>query len=99
MSQPVEFLQRYKYYLQASENRLEKAKLNLQRDRGYQIEVDELRSKLAKKITANHIDKNEFAVVKIYNLIQELWISWYLQNVKTIESVSYKKILAYINEI
>lgn len=49
MSQPVEFLQRYKYYLQASENRLEKAKLNLQRDRGYQIEVDELRSKLAKK--------------------------------------------------
>lgn len=99
ISQPVEFLQRYKYYLQALENRLEKAKLNLQRDRGYQIEVNELRSKLAKKITANHIDKSEFVVVKIYNLIQELWISWYLQNVKTIESVSYKKILAYINEI
>lgn len=97
--QPVEFLQRYKYYLQALENRLEKAKLNLQRDRGYQIEVNELRSRLAKKITANHIAKSELIGIRVSNLIQELWISWYLQNVKTIESVSYKKILAYINEI
>ncbi|MEY8673086.1 ATP-dependent RNA helicase HrpA [Francisella philomiragia] len=99
ISQPVEFLQRYKYYLQALENRLEKAKLNLQRDRGYQIEVNGLRSKLAKKITANHIAKSELIGIRVSNLIQELWVSWYLQSVKTSESVSYKKILAYINEI
>ncbi|WP_150466583.1 ATP-dependent RNA helicase HrpA [Francisella sp. SYW-9] len=99
LSQPVKFLQRYKHYIQALENRLEKAKSNLQRDKGYQIEIDELRSKLDKKIKAKHLNKNEFVIMKIYNLIQELWISWYLQSIRTSESVSYKKILAYINEI
>lgn len=39
LTQPMPYLQRYKYYIQALENRLDKAKLNLQRDRAYQLEV------------------------------------------------------------
>lgn len=99
LSQPVEYLQRYKYYIQALENRLEKAKLNLQRDKGYQIEVDDLKVKLDKKIKAKHIDNQSNEVVRVKFLIKELWVSWYLQNIKTIESVSNKKVLAYINQI
>lgn len=97
--QPIQLLQRYKYYLQALENRLEKAKLNLLRDKCYQIEVDELREKLDKKIKAKHLINEGDDVVKIRFLIRELWVSWYLQNIKTIESVSQKKILAYIGGI
>lgn len=99
LSQPMPYLQRYKYYIQALENRLDKAKLNLQRDRTYQIEVDELKAKLEKKIVAKHFTSNSVDVTKISFLIKELWVSWYLQNVKTSESVSAKKILVYINEI
>ena len=99
LSQPIKFLQRYKYYIQALENRLEKAKLNLQRDKAYQIGVDELRSKLDKKIKAKHLNSESSEIIKINFLIKELWVSWYLQNIKTIESVSYKKILTCINGI
>ncbi|API86343.1 ATP-dependent RNA helicase HrpA [Francisella uliginis] len=99
LSQPIKFLQRYKYYIQALENRLEKAKLNLQRDKVYQIEVDELRSRLDKKIKAKHLNSESSEVIKVNFLIKELWVSWYLQNIKTIESVSYKKILTCINGI
>ncbi|AIT10003.1 ATP-dependent helicase [Candidatus Francisella endociliophora] len=99
LSQPVEYLQRYKYYIQALENRLEKAKTNLQRDKGYQIEVDELRVKLNKKIKAKHLNGENDEVIKIKVLIKELWVSWYLQNVKTIESVSGKKVSQYIGQI
>ena len=99
LTQPMPYLQRYKYYIQALANRLDKAKLNLQRDRVYQLEVDELKAKLAKKINAKHFASNSVDVIKISFLIKELWISWYLQNVKTVESVSYKKNLVYINEI
>lgn len=91
------YLQRYKYYIQALENRLDKAKLNLQRNRVYQLEVDELKAKLAKKINAKHFTSNSVDVINISFLIKELWISWYLQNVKTVESGSYKKNLVYIN--
>lgn len=99
LSQPVQFLQRYKYYIQALENRLEKAKLNLQRDKAYQIEIDELRSKLDKKIKAKHLNSEGSEVIKINFLIKELWVSWYLQNIKTIESVSQKKIQYQITEL
>ncbi|QIW09642.1 ATP-dependent RNA helicase HrpA [Francisella sp. LA112445] len=99
LSQPIKFLQRYKYYIQALENRLEKAKFNLQRDKGYQIEVDELRLKLEKKIKAKHLNSKDSEIIKINSLIRELWISWYLQNIKTIESVSQKKIQYQITEL
>ncbi|BCD91436.1 ATP-dependent helicase [Francisella halioticida] len=99
LSQPVTYLQRYKYYIQALENRLEKARFNLQRDRGCQIEVNELRKKLEKKIKVNHINRNSQEIIKIKFLINELWISFYLQNIKTIQSISYKKIQAFINVI
>ena len=99
LTQSMPYLQRYKYYIQALENRLDKTKLNLQRDRAYQLEVDELKAKLVKEINAKHLASNSVDVIKISFLIKELWISWYLQNVKTIESVSYKKNLVYINEI
>ncbi|OIN84023.1 hypothetical protein KX00_623 [Francisella sp. TX07-6608] len=99
LSQPMIYLQRYKYYIQALENRLDKAKLNLQRDRIYQLEADELKAKLAKKLVTKHLSTGDEEVTKIRFLIKELWISWYLQNVKTSESVSVKKILVYINQI
>lgn len=99
LSQPMIYLQRYKYYIQALENRLDKAKLNLQRDRIYQLEADELKAKLAKKLVTKHLSIGDEEVTKIRFLIKELWISWYLQNVKTSESVSVKKILVYINQI
>ncbi|AEE26801.1 ATP-dependent RNA helicase HrpA [Francisella hispaniensis] len=99
LSQPMIYLQRYKYYIQALETRLDKAKLNLQRDRTYQLEVDDLKAKLAKKLVTKHLSVSGEEVTKIGFLIKELWISWYLQNVKTIESVSFKKALVYINEI
>ncbi|ALK94703.1 hypothetical protein ADP75_09120 [Francisella tularensis] len=93
------YLQRYKYYIQALGNRLDKAKLNLQRDRNYQLEADELKAKLAKKLVTKHLSTGDEEVTKIRFLIKELWISWYLQNIKTSESVSVKKILVYINQI
>ena len=95
---PIIYLERYKFYIQALDNRLEKAKTNLQRDRGYKIEVNELESKLKKAVTNKHLDDCE-SVSKITFLIKELWVSWYLQNVKTIESVSFKKIANYILQI
>lgn len=99
LSQPMIYLQRYKYYIQALENRLDKAKLNLQRDRNYQLEADELKAKLAKKLVTKHLSTGDEEVTKIRFLIKELWISWYLQNIKTSESISVKKILVYINQI
>ena len=72
LTQPMPYLHRYKYYIQALENRLDKAKLNLQRDRVYQLEVDELKAKLAKKINAKHFASNSVDVIKISFLIKEL---------------------------
>lgn len=59
------YLQRYKYYIQALENRLDKAKLNLQRDIAYQLDVDELKAKLVKKINAKDLASNSVDVIKI----------------------------------
>ena len=96
LSVPLAYLQRYKYYIQAQENRLEKAKTNLQRDRAYKIEVQELEAKLLKEISNKYLNTDSESVVKASFLIKELWVSWYLQNVKTIESVSYKRITSYL---
>ena len=77
LTQPMgPYLQRYKYYIQALENRLDKAKLNLQRDRAYQLEVDELKAKLVKKINSKHLASNSVDVIKISFLIKEYLISW-----------------------
>ncbi|MDE4940286.1 DUF3418 domain-containing protein, partial [Francisella tularensis subsp. holarctica] len=86
LSQPMIYLQRYNYYIQALENRLDKAKLNLQIDRNYQLEADELKAKLAKKLVTKHLRTGDEELTKIRFLIIELWISWYLQNIKTSES-------------
>ncbi len=48
LNSPVVYLERYKFYIQALDNRLEKAKTNLQRDRGYKIEAEDLENKLKK---------------------------------------------------
>ncbi|MCL4113082.1 UNVERIFIED_CONTAM: hypothetical protein GTU68_044176 [Idotea baltica] len=96
---PYTYLQRFKYYVQAFDTRLEKAKQNLQKDRGFKIEVEELEAKLSKVISSKHLDNKSESVVRIKFLIKELWISWYLQSVKTIESVSMKKISSYIKEL
>ncbi|KEI35439.1 ATP-dependent helicase HrpA [Francisella sp. W12-1067] len=99
LSASLVYLQRYKYYLQALGNRLEKAKTNLQRDRAYQMEVDELENKLTKKISSKPYDAISDGMAKASFLIKELWISWYLQDVKTIDSVSYKKIADFISRL
>ncbi|AJC49347.1 ATP-dependent RNA helicase HrpA [Allofrancisella guangzhouensis] len=99
LSVPLIYLQRYRYYIQALDSRLEKAKANLQRDRAYQIEVDELENKLAKKITSNPYGASSDDVIKATFLIKELWVSWYLQNIRTLESVSYKKIADFISRL
>ena len=99
LNSPVVYLERYKFYIQALDNRLEKAKTNLQRDRGYKIEAEDLENKLKKSIASKHLDSDCDSVTKVSFLIKELWISWYLQNVKTIESVSFKKIVNYISQI
>jgi ATP-dependent helicase HrpA len=99
LQSPIIYLERYGFYIQALGNRLEKAKMNLQRDRGYKIEVEDLENKLKKVIAGKHLDSNCDSVLKITFLIKELWVSWYLQNVKTIESVSFKKIANYISQI
>ncbi|ALB01348.1 hypothetical protein ACH24_00760 [Francisella persica ATCC VR-331] len=65
LTQPMPYLQRYKYYIQALENRLDKAKLNLQRDIAYQLDVDELKAKLVKKINAKDLASNSVDVIKI----------------------------------
>jgi ATP-dependent helicase HrpA len=78
---------------------LEKARLSLQRDRGYKIEAEDLENKLAKVIASKHLNSDSVNVSKVMFLIKELWVSWYLQNVKTVESVSFKKISNYISQI
>jgi ATP-dependent helicase HrpA len=99
LQSPIIYLERYKFYIQALDNRLEKAKTNLQRDRGYKIEIENLENKLKKAVTNKHLDNACNSVSKITFLIKELWVSWYFQNVKTIESVSFKKIANYISQI
>lgn len=92
LSYPFIYLERYKYYIQALDNRLEKATQNLQRDRAYKIEIETLENKLATVVASKYLDKHSESVLRVYFLIKELWISWYLQSVKTMGSVSYKKI-------
>jgi ATP-dependent helicase HrpA len=99
LNSPIIYLERYKYYIQALDNRLEKARLSLQRDRGYKIEAEDLENKLAKVIASKHLNSDSVNVSKVMFLIKELWVSWYLQNVKTVESVSFKKISNYISQI
>ena len=97
---PLEFLARYKYYIQALDSRLEKAKLNISRDRQYLIEVESLEKKLTKAIDNKHKDKyTDSQIIQIRFMIYELWISWYLQNIKTIDKVSAKRITILINNI
>ena len=99
LNSPAIYLERYKYYIQALDNRLETARLNLQRDRGYKIGAEDLENKLAKAIASKHLNRDSVNVSKVIFLIKELRVSWYLQNVKTVESVSFKKISNYISQI
>ncbi|MFC4892646.1 ATP-dependent RNA helicase HrpA [Pseudofrancisella aestuarii] len=96
LNYPFIYLERYKYYIQALDNRLEKAKQNLQRDRAYRIEIEVLENRLINVTASKCLDKQSESLLKVHFLIKELWISWYLQSVKTIESVSYKKINGYL---
>ena len=96
---PYKFLTRYKYYVQALDARLSKAVQNLQRDRAYAIEISELVSKLNKVVAAKNLSSLNSDVLYVKFLITELWVSWYLQSVKTIEPVSSKRISKKTSEI
>jgi ATP-dependent helicase HrpA len=96
---PYKFLLRYRYYVQSLDARLTKAVQNLQRDRAYAIEISELVSKLNKVIVAKNLSSLNSDVLDVKFLITELWVSWYLQSVKTIEPVSSKRISKKISEL
>ena len=84
---PYKWLKRIPLYLQALFSRLEKAPTNLKQDREYQFEQQMLQSELNQKLQQkNIVDREEVKVIKW--LMQELWISWYSQEFKTIETVS-----------
>ncbi len=84
---PHKWLKRICYYLQALENRLEKAPRISQQDRQYQIEQEELKFLLNQKIQqkgqSHLVDAQD-----LHWLMLELWLSWYAQETKTIETVS-----------
>jgi len=89
---PYQWLQRFPYYLQAFGQRLEKGAFNLNKDKEYFYKIESLEKALDKKIKSKFLDSSHPEVVRIKWLIQELWISWYLQNTKTIEKVSPQRL-------
>ncbi|WP_119343383.1 ATP-dependent RNA helicase HrpA, partial [Facilibium subflavum] len=85
---PYQWLKRLDVYIKALQGRLEKAPRNLSQDRQYQIEFDRLQEQLQAKITQKGLSKEDSEVQAIQWLLYELWISWYAQEIKTIETVS-----------
>lgn len=87
LNTPYKWLKRISLYLQALINRLEKAPRNMKQDREYQIDQEALQSALKQKMQQKGtVDMAEINEIKW--LMYELWLSWYSQEVKTIEIVS-----------
>jgi ATP-dependent helicase HrpA len=89
---PVKWLERIPFYIQASESRIEKAPRKFLEDRQHTLEVDNLHSRLSAKMTSQQLLKHHHEVIEISWLIQELWISWYSQEIRTIQPISIKRI-------
>ena len=84
---PYQWLKRISLYLQALSNRLDKAPRAAKQDRQYQIEQEELTHLLKQKMQQKGVI-NTLEIDEIRWLMYELWISWYSQDIKTIETVS-----------
>lgn len=84
---PYRWLKRITLYLQALINRLEKAPILAKQDRQYQIEQEEL-NQLIKQKRQQKVVINMQELYEVSWLMYELWISWYSQDIKTIEIVS-----------
>ncbi len=96
---PIHWLERIPYYIQASEARLLKAPRKTLEDRKYRLEIENLNSKLSAKMTSQQLIKEHQDVQEISWLMQELWISWYTQEIKTIQPVSVKRIEKLISSL
>jgi ATP-dependent helicase HrpA len=96
---PLKWLSRIEIYLKALDKRLEKAPRVLIADRSYVCEMEDLKSKLQQKIKQRELKLQDAAVQEIHWLMKELWISWYAQDLKTVESVSVKRIVKRIAEL
>ncbi|MFZ9034578.1 MAG: ATP-dependent RNA helicase HrpA [Francisellaceae bacterium] len=96
---PISWLKRIRVYLAAQESRLEKGARDVKKDRLYRLEVEALNALLSAKITQKGMSLQNREVSHIHWLIMELWISYYAQNIKTIEPVSVKRIKKHIAEL
>ncbi|WP_192483037.1 MULTISPECIES: ATP-dependent RNA helicase HrpA [Cysteiniphilum] len=95
---PYHWVQRISLYLQALSNRLDKAPRAAKQDRQYQIEQEELTHLLKQKMQQKGVI-NTLEIDEIRWLMYELWISWYSQDVKTIETVSTTRLRKRIQSL
>ena len=90
---------RIPFYLEALAFRLEKASRALNQDREYVCELEALKHKLAQKIEQKNLSPQQVDLVDIKWLMKELWISWYAQGLKTVETVSVKRLQKRIGDL
>ena len=96
---PYEYILRMDKYLIALNNRLEKAPRNILMDRKYYSEYEYIKKVLSKKISTLAINESNIKLQRINWLINELWISWYAQEIKTLEPISIKRLNKKISDL
>ncbi|MCF6766827.1 ATP-dependent RNA helicase HrpA [Thiotrichales bacterium 19S11-10] len=90
---------RLEIYLLSMIERLKKLPINIKKDRQFMLEVNQVYEKLDRVVEQKNLSDDDFRVVEIEWLIQELWISFYAQQYKTIEPVSSKRLIKKISII
>ncbi|TNF69291.1 MAG: ATP-dependent RNA helicase HrpA [Gammaproteobacteria bacterium] len=90
---------RLSIYLFSIKERILKLSRNLNQDKAFMLSVDEIYEQLDRQIEQKNISDDDKRIVEIEWLIQELWVSFYAQQYKTIQPVSAKRILKIINNL
>lgn len=93
------WLKRIPLYLQALINCLEKAPRSVRKYQQYQIDQATLNQALQQKLQQKKENTNHDKVEEIRWLIYEMWITWYSQEIKTVERISVKRVLEKIKNV
>ena len=94
---PKKWFERLNIYLKSILERIEKLPRNINEDQRFMSQVDEVYEKLDEKAEQKNLSDHDPRLIEIEWLIQELWISFYAQQFKTIEPVSIKRLLKKIS--
>ncbi|MCF6764855.1 ATP-dependent RNA helicase HrpA [Thiotrichales bacterium 19S3-7] len=93
------WFERLTFYLLSIQARLEKLPRNLSQDRQFMADIDDIYDQLDRQIEQQNLADDDRAIIEVEWLIQELWLSYYGQQYKTIQPVSTKRISKIIDQI